>query len=88
MAPQTYEQFIADALQEGRQLGVQEGRQQTRTMLRRLIERRFGPLGADDRSHLDAIDDPDALDGVAERLFDAPSVAALLDAARSGDEDA
>ncbi|MEM6454331.1 MAG: hypothetical protein AAF772_04480 [Acidobacteriota bacterium] len=27
MAPQTYEEFIADALQEGRQLGVQEGRQ-------------------------------------------------------------
>ncbi|MEM6453836.1 MAG: DUF4351 domain-containing protein [Acidobacteriota bacterium] len=62
-------------VQEGRQIGVEEGQQR---IVRRLIERRFGPLSDDDRARLDAIDDPDALDRLAERVFDAPSVAALL----------
>ncbi|MEM6454332.1 MAG: hypothetical protein AAF772_04485 [Acidobacteriota bacterium] len=46
--------------------------------LRRQIERRFGPLSVDHRTRLDAIDDPDALDRVADQLLDAPSVDALL----------
>ncbi|MEM6456822.1 MAG: Yae1 family protein [Acidobacteriota bacterium] len=73
-------------VQEGRQLGVQEGRQlgvqvgEARgrlSLLRRLIERRFGPMSDDERARLDAIDDPDVLDRLAERLLDATSVASL-----------
>ncbi|MEM6454902.1 MAG: DUF4351 domain-containing protein [Acidobacteriota bacterium] len=82
MVPQTYEQFIAEAhqtgIQEGRQIGVQEGHRRMRALLQRQIEHRFGPLSDDHRARLDAIDDPDALDQLAEQLLDAPSADALL----------
>ncbi|MEM6456073.1 MAG: DUF4351 domain-containing protein, partial [Acidobacteriota bacterium] len=66
-------------VQEGRQLGVQEGIQEgRRAMLIRMIEQRFGAMDATARAHLDAIDDPDTLDQLAERLFEVPSVEMLL----------
>ncbi|MEM6455800.1 MAG: hypothetical protein AAF772_11945 [Acidobacteriota bacterium] len=64
-------------VQEGRQLGVQEGR---RAMLIRMIEQRFGTMADDARARLDAIDDPDVLDRMAERLFEVSSVEMLLEA--------
>ncbi|MEM6453677.1 MAG: DUF4351 domain-containing protein [Acidobacteriota bacterium] len=83
MMPRTYEDVLEEGRQMGHQLGVQEGHQLgvqegRRALLRRQIEHRFGPMTETDRARLDAIDDLDALDRLAERLLDAPSVEALL----------
>ncbi|MEM6453646.1 MAG: hypothetical protein AAF772_00990 [Acidobacteriota bacterium] len=93
MIPRTYEQVFEEGqqaghqlgvqegpqlgVQEGRQLGVQEGR---KAMLVRMIEQRFGTMDDAARARLDAIEDPDALDRLAARLFEVSSVEMLLEA--------
>ncbi|MEM6456230.1 MAG: hypothetical protein AAF772_14130, partial [Acidobacteriota bacterium] len=89
MIPRTYEQVFEEGQQAGHQLGVQEGHQLgvqegiqagRRVMLIRMIEQRFGAMDDDARARLDAIDDPDALDRLAARLFEVSSVEVLLEA--------
>lgn len=60
---------------EGRTEGLDEGRTEgLRQMLRRFLEKRFGPLSATARERLEAIDDPEALDRLGDRIFDARSL--------------
>ena len=45
-----------------------------RHTLLRFLERRFGPLPATLRERLDAIDDPETLDRLSDKAFDATSL--------------
>jgi flagellar biosynthesis/type III secretory pathway protein FliH len=61
--------------EEGRQEGLEAGeRSGRRQMILRLVEQRFGPLADEQRRRVEAAD----VDALADRLFDASSLADLL----------
>jgi predicted transposase YdaD len=69
---------IKKGLQEGRQQGLQEGRQQEGiSMLRRLIEKRFGPLPASAEEHLTPLSIAE-LEDLSLRVLDAKSMDELF----------
>jgi len=70
--------MFIEAEQKGRREGRQEGRQEGElTVLRRLIEKRFGPLPGWAGEKLAALP-ASALEDLSERVLDAKSVKELL----------
>gem|GEM_PF-3576836 len=74
--------YFARLFRKIRDEGRAEGRAESRAkgealLLLRLLERRFGPLPADLRSRILAFDSQ-AREACADRIFDAPTLAAVL----------
>jgi len=66
-------------LDQGREQGIEQGREQeARALIRRLLDKKFGPLGAASLTQLDAADHA-ALQRYADRVLTANSVAEVLD---------
>lgn len=65
--------------QEGRQEGLEAGRQaEARALLLRLLSKRFGPVGEDTQQRI-AEASTAQLETWADRLLDAPNLAAVFD---------
>ena len=66
-------------LDQGREQGIEQGREQeARALIRRLLDEKFGPLGAASLTQLDAADHA-ALERYADRILTARSLAEVLD---------
>jgi predicted transposase YdaD len=79
----TYQSILAEGRAEGRVEGRLEGREEgraeeARALLLRLGTRRFGPLSPEERAMLAALEQPEALETLADRLLDVASWQELL----------
>ena len=71
------EKFEAQAVERGRQEGLQEGLRGMREMLLRLLERRFSPLPGGVPQRVSAIDSTEELTRLAEKVLSARSLEEL-----------
>lgn len=71
------EKLEARGVEKGIEQGVERGRDEMRNLVLNLMKRRFGPLPKDVEGRVQAIDSPERLSRVAERLLDAESLEEL-----------
>jgi predicted transposase/invertase (TIGR01784 family) len=73
------EQGLEQGLERGREQGLEQGREQeARALIRRLLDKKFGPLGAATLARLEAADHA-ALERYTDRVLTAKSLAEVLD---------
>jgi hypothetical protein len=68
------EKLEARGVEKGIERGREEGTQQMRTLVLNLMTRRFGPLPRDVERRVRAIDSPERLSRVAERILEVESL--------------